>query len=403
VAGLVRIVRDVGVAEELAQDALVAALDQWPRTGVPENPAAWLMGAAKNRAINVLRRRRMMDRKHGEIARDLEPTDRERATPDLEAAMDDDIGDDLLRLVFTACHPALPVEARVALTLRLLGGLTTEEIARAFLVAEPTVAQRLVRAKKTLAEKQVPYAVPRGAELAERLASVLTVVYLIFNEGYSATAGDDYMRPELCADAMRLGATLAELLPDEPEVHGLAALMALTASRAAARVGPDGEPVLLADQDRSLWDRALVDLGLASLARAESRAGHRGPYALQAAIAACHARAGTMAETDWAAIATLYGELAAIAPSPVVALNRAVAVGRAEGPEAGLALLAPLDGEPAFRGYHRLAAARADLLERAGRLAEARVEFEHAASLAKNARERAVLLARAAACGSPNN
>jgi RNA polymerase sigma factor (sigma-70 family) len=396
VAALARMLRDVGMAEELAQDALVAALDQWPKSGVPENPGAWLMAAAKKRAINELRRRKMLDRKHDAIAQ--ERGERQGAVPDLEAALDDDIGDDLLRLVFVACHPALALEARVALTLRLLGGLTTDEIARAFLVAERTIAQRIVRAKRTLEEKQIPFAVPRAEELGERLASVLTVVYLIFNEGHSATVGDDYMRPELCADALRLGETLAGLMPAEAEVHGLVALMALTASRAAARTGPNGEAVLLADQDRTRWDRGLIDRGVAALARAEELARPRGAYALQAAIAACHARARTMDETDWARIAAIYGELAERAPSPVVALNRAVAVGMAEGPAAGLALLDALASDESLARYHRLPAARGDALEKLGRLAEARAEFERAASMTRNARERDTLQARAARC-----
>jgi RNA polymerase sigma-70 factor (ECF subfamily) len=397
VARVTRMVRDVGLAEELAQDALVTALEQWPVSGIPENPGAWLMAVAKKRALNVLARRKMLDRKHGELAYELEE-EQGRSGAELDAAMDDDIGDDLLRLVFTACHPVLSLEARVALTLRLLGGLTTEEIARAFLVPEATVAQRIVRAKSTLAGKGIPYEVPAREELGPRLASVLTVVYLVFNEGYAATAGDDYMRPALCEDALRLGRTLAGILPGEPEVHGLLALMALTAARSSARTGPTGEPVLLADQDRSLWDRDRIEEGLAALARAGELAGAPGPYALQASIAACHARARTMSETDWPRIASLYGELAAITPSPVVALNRAVAVGMAEGPAAGLALLEPLASEPSMRQYHRLPAARADLLEKLGRLDEARAEFERAASLAQNTRERETLLGRASAC-----
>jgi RNA polymerase sigma factor (sigma-70 family) len=397
VACVARMVRDVGLAEELAQDALVSALEQWPASGVPDNPGAWLMAAAKKRAINVLRRNKMLERKHGELAHELDE-EQARAAPELEAAMDDDIGDDLLRLVFTACHPVLSVEARVALTLRLLGGLTTDEIARAFLAPEPTIAQRIVRAKHTLAAKQIPFEVPRAEELGARLASVLTVIYLIFNEGYAATAGDDYMRPELCENALRLGRTLAALLAQEPEVHGMVALMELTASRAAARTGPSGEPVLLADQDRSLWDSLSIGRGLQALERAEALRERRGPYTVQAAIAACHARARTMAETDWARIASLYEELVELAPSPVVALNRAVAVGMAAGPEAGLAMVDALAREPSLQRYHRLPAVRADLLQRLGRHDEARVEFERAASLTQNAREREVLLERARAC-----
>ncbi|HEY8090110.1 MAG TPA: DUF6596 domain-containing protein [Polyangiaceae bacterium] len=396
-ARVTRMVRDVGLAEELAQDALVTALEQWPVSGIPDNPGAWLMAVAKKRALNVLARRKMLERKHGELAHELEE-EQGRSGAELDAAMDDDIGDDLLRLVFTACHPVLSIEARVALTLRLLGGLTTEEIARAFLVPEATVAQRIVRAKSTLAGKGIPYEVPAREELGPRLASVLTVVYLVFNEGYSATAGDDYMRPALCEDALRLGRTLVGIMPGEPEVHGLLALMALTAARASARTGPTGEPVLLGDQDRSLWDRDRIEEGLAALARAGELAGAPGPYALQASIAACHARARTMAETDWSRIASLYGELDAITPSPVIALNRAVAVGMAAGPAAGLALLEPLASEPSMRHYHRLPAARADLLEKLGRLDEARAEFERAASLAQNTREKETLLGRASAC-----
>jgi len=396
VAGITRMVRDVGLAEELAQDALVLALEQWPETGVPDNPGAWLMTTAKNRAIDRLRRDKLLERKHEEIGRDAEPE-----TPDMESALDDDVGDDLLRLVFIACHPVLSREARVALTLRLLGGLTTEEIARAFLAPEPTIAQRIVRAKRTLSEARVPFEVPRGEERAARLSSVLEVIYLIFNEGYAATAGDDWMRPALCEDALRLGRVLAALVPDEPEVHGLLALMELTASRAAARTGPRGEPILLADQDRTRWDRLLINRGLAALARAEALGGARGPYALQAAIAACHARAPTASDTDWARIAALYGELAEVAPSPVVELNRAVAVGMAFGPAKGLELVDELTDEPALQGYHHLFAARADLLAKLGRLDEARVEFERAASMTRNARERAVLLERAAACARP--
>ncbi|HSB18657.1 MAG TPA: RNA polymerase sigma factor [Anaeromyxobacteraceae bacterium] len=399
IAGLARMVRDVGTAEELAQDALVAALEQWPESGVPENPGAWLMAAAKHRAIDVLRRKQRLERKHEELGRELE--DREGVAPDLDAALDDEVGDDLLRLVFTACHPVLSTEARVALTLRLLGGLSTEEIARAYLVSEPTVAQRIVRAKRTLAEAGVAFEAPRGPELAARLPSVLEVVYLVFNEGYSATAGDDWMRPALCEDALRLGRILAGLLPGEPEVHGLVALMEIQASRTAARTGPSGEPVLLLDQDRARWDHAAVRRGLAALQRAGTLGGAPGPYALQAAIAACHARARTAAETDWARIAALYGELVRLTPSPVVELNRAVAVAMAQGPAAGLELVDAIASEPRLEGYHLLPAVRGDLLSRLGRLDEARPEFERAASLTKNARERDLLLARAAACAAP--
>jgi RNA polymerase sigma factor (sigma-70 family) len=397
IAGLARIVRDVGVAEDLAHDALVAALEQWPKSGVPDKPGAWLMATAKHRAIDHLRRNQLLQRKHEEIGRELEAR-QEAAAPDLDAALDDDIGDDLLRLVFTACHPVLSTEGRVALTLRLLGGLTTDEIARAFLVPEATVAQRIVRAKRTLAEKQVPFEVPRGAELAERLASVLEVIYLIFNEGYTATAGDDWTRPALCEDALRLGRILAELTPNEPEVHGLVALMEIQASRLPARVGPSGEPIVLLDQNRALWDQLLIRRGLAALERAEKLGGARGPYALQAAIAACHARARTAAETDWPRIAVLYGELARLVPSPVVELNRAVAVAMAFGPQAGLDLVDALTGEPSLEGYHLLPTVRGDFLFKLGRFDEARPEFERAAALTRNARERDLLLERARAC-----
>jgi len=396
IAGLARIVRDVGLAEELAQDALVIALERWPESGVPDNPAAWLMATAKHRAVDVLRRRSMYERKLTELGRDLAHT----VEPDLDAALDDHIGDDLLRLIFTACHPVLSTEARVALTLRLLGGLTTDEIARAFLVPEPTVAQRIVRAKRTLARNGVPFELPPPTELAARLSSVLEVTYLIFNEGYSATAGDHWMRPALCEDALRLGRILAELVPGEPEVHGLVALMEIQASRAAARIGPSGEPVLLLDQNRARWDYVLIGRGLAALERAEALGGALGPYALQAAIAAGHARARTAAETDWARIAALYAELARLAPSPVVELNRAVAVAMAVGPAAGLEIVDTLISERSLEGYHLLPAVRADLLARLGRPAEARTEFERAASLTRNARERDLLLARAAACAS---
>jgi RNA polymerase sigma factor (sigma-70 family) len=389
IAGLARVVRDVGLAEDLAQDALVVALETWPRAGVPDNPGAWLMATAKHRAIDTLRRGATLDRKRELIARELETA----AEPDLDAELDDDIGDDLLRLVFTACHPLLPTEGRIAMVLRLLGGLTTGEIARAFLVPETTVAQRITRAKRTLAEAAVPFEVPSGDERVERLASVLEVVYLIFNEGYSATAGGDWMRVELCEDALRLGRVLAQILPGEGEVHGLVALMEIQQSRARARVGRDGAPVLLADQDRARWDRLLIARGLAALARAVET-GPLGPYGLQAAIAACHARAPSTAATDWAQIAALYGALAAAAPSPVVELNRAVAISMAEGPEAGLAAVDALAGEPALRGYHLLPAVRGDMLARLGRREEASAEFARAAELTRNERERELLLAR---------
>jgi RNA polymerase sigma factor (sigma-70 family) len=397
IARLTRMVRDVGLAEDLAHDALVAALERWPESGVPDNPGAWLMATAKHRAIDLLRRSTRLERKHEELGRELDARG-EIAVADLDAAIDDDIGDDLLRLVFISCHPVLSTEARVALTLRLLGGLTTEEIARAFLVPESTVAQRIVRAKRTLAEARVPFEVPRGAELAARLSSVLEVIYLIFNEGYSATAGDDWMRPALCEDALRLGRILAELVPKEPEVHGLVALMEIQASRSRARVGPAGEPVLLLEQDRARWDHMLIRRGLAALARAEELGGALGPYALQAAIAACHARARTPEETDWARIAALYDALARLAPSPVVELNRAVAVAMASGPAAGLELVDALHTEPSLEAYHLLPSVRGDLLVKLGRFDEARAEFERAASLTRNARERTLLLERAAAC-----
>jgi len=397
IAGLARIVRDVGLAEELAQDALVAALEQWPESGVPRNPGAWLMGTAKHRAIDLLRRKTRLERKHEEIGRDLE-AQQEEGDGDLDAAIDEDIGDDLLRLVFIACHPVLTTEARVALTLRLLGGLTTDEIARAFLVSEPTVAQRIVRAKRTLAEAHVPFEVPRRDELAARLSSVLEVIYLVFNEGYSATAGDDWLRPALCEDALRLGRILAELVPTEPEVHGLVALMEIQASRSRARVGPSGEPILLLDQDRGRWDHVLVRRGLAALERAENLGGARGQYALQAAIAACHARARTPGETDWERIAALYAELGQLTPSPVVELNRAVAVAMAFGPAAGLELADALLSEPSLKGYHLLPAVRGDLLRKLNRFDEARLELERAATLTRNAREQKLLLERAQAC-----
>jgi RNA polymerase sigma factor (sigma-70 family) len=397
IAGLTRIVRDVGLAEDLAQDALVAALERWPESGIPDKPGAWLMATAKHRAIDLLRRDKMLERKHVEVGHELEAR-QQVATLDLDAALDDQVGDDLLRLVFISCHPVLSREARVALTLRLLGGLTTEEIARAFLVAEPTIAQRIVRAKRTLADSHVPFEVPRGDELVARLSSVLEVLYLVFNEGYSATAGDDWMRPQLCEEALRLGRILAELMREEPEVHGLVALMEIQASRTRARVGPSGEAILLLEQDRSRWDQLLINRGLAALERAEALGGAHGSYTLQAAIAACHARARAAADTDWARIAELYEELVRLVPSPVVELNRAVAVGMADGPAAGLELVDALTSEPALKNYHLLPSVRGDLLDKLGRLAEARTEFQRAASLTRNARERDVLLARAAAC-----
>ncbi len=396
IAGLARIVRDIGLAEDLAQDALVAALEQWPESGVPDNPGAWLMATAKHRAIDRFRRTSLLERKHEELAREFEA--REMAVPDLNAALDDPVGDDLLRLIFTACHPILASEARVALTLRLLGGLTTDEIARAFLVPEPTVAQRIVRAKRTLAEKQVPFEVPRGAELAARLSSVLEVIYLVFNEGYTATAGDDWMRPALCEDALRLGRILAELAPQEAEVHGLVALMEIQQSRAGARVGPSGEPVLLLDQNRAHWDQLLIRRGLTALARAEKLSPKPGPYTLQAAIAAYHARAAAAEQTDWAGIAALYAALAQLVPSPVVELNRAVALGMAFGPGAGLELVDRLTAEPSLQKYHLLPTVRGDLLDKLGRFDEARLEFERAAALTRNARERDLLLERARNC-----
>jgi RNA polymerase sigma-70 factor, ECF subfamily len=396
IAGLARMVRDVGRAEELAQDALLAALQRWPEQGIPDNPAAWMMATAKNRALDELRRAKLIARKHEEIGRDMDKADE----PDLDAALDDDIGDDLLRLVFTSCHPLLSTEGRVALTLRLIGGLTTEEIARAFLVPEPTVAQRIVRAKRTLADAKVPFEVPRGEALAERLSSVLEVIYLVFNEGHAATAGDDWVRPGLCEEALRLGRILAELAPVEPEVHGLVALMEIQASRLAARVSPSGEPVLLLDQNRARWDQLLIRRGLAALARAERLNEERGPYLLQAAIAACHARARAADETDWTRIADLYRELAERTPSPVVELNRAVAVAMAHGPAAGLELVDALTAEPTLKSYHLLPSVRGDFLKKLGRLDEARAEFERAASLTQNARERKLLRDRAAALSS---
>jgi RNA polymerase sigma-70 factor (ECF subfamily) len=397
IASLARMVGDVGVAEDLAQDALVAALERWPESGVPDNPGAWLMATAKHRAIDLLRKRTLVDRKHEQLGHELE-AQQEMAVPDLDAAIDDHVGDDLLRLMFTACHPVLSTEARVALTLRLVGGLTTEEIARAFLVPTATIAQRIVRAKRTLAEAKVPFEVPRGAELDARLSSVLEVLYLVFNEGYSATAGDDWMRPALCDDAVRLGRILAGLAPEEPEVHGLIALMEIQASRSKARVGPLGEPILLLDQNRARWDQLLIRRGLSALQRAEELGGASGPYALQAAIAACHARAHAPEETDWARIAALYEGLARVMPSPVVELNRAVAISMAFGPAAGLERVDALASEPLLKTYHLLPAVRGDLLDRLGRFDEARAEFERAASLTRNARERDVLLQRAAAC-----
>jgi RNA polymerase sigma-70 factor, ECF subfamily len=397
IAGLTRMVRDIGLAEDLAQDALVVALERWPESGVPDNPAAWLMTTAKRRGIDLLRQRARHDSKHAQLGKDIE-SERPEEAERLDAAIDDPVGDDLLRLVFMTCHPVLSTEARVALTLRLLGGLTTPEIARAFLAPEATVAQRIVRAKRTLAEARVAFEVPRGDELAERLASVLEVVYLIFNEGYSATAGDDWVRPSLCEEALRLGRILATLAPDEPEVHGLVALMEIQASRLRARTGPSGEPILLLDQDRSRWDHLLIGRGLAALERVESLGGARGQYALQAAIAACHARARTAAETDWARIAALYAVLAVVAPSPVVELNRAVAVSMAFGPRAGLEIVDALEREPALRNYHLLPSVRGDLLVKLGRRDEARREFERAARMTQNARERELLLTRAREC-----
>jgi RNA polymerase sigma factor (sigma-70 family) len=403
IAALTRIVRDVGLAEELAQDALVAALEQWPDSGVPDNPGAWLMATAKYRAMDHFRRSKLLERKHGELGRELE-SQQESAVANFEAEFDaaneQDFGDDLLRLVFISCHPVLSTEARVALTLRLLGGLTTQEIARAFLVPEPTIAQRIVRAKRTLSEARVPFEVPRGADLAVRLSSVLEVLYLIFNEGYSATAGADWMRPSLIEDALRLGRILAGLAPNESEVHGLVALMEIQASRTHARTNGAGEPILLAEQDRTRWDHALIRHGLAELQHAERLGSAQGPYALQAAIAACHARANTSDQTDWPRIAALYSALARLTPSPIVELNRAVAVSMAFGPQAGLDIVDSLTSDPALKSYHLLPAVRADLLKKLGRLAEARDEFARAASLAQNSRERTLLLSRAASCAA---
>ncbi|WP_317620179.1 RNA polymerase sigma factor [Streptomyces sp. CBMA156] len=386
IAGVARIVRDVGIAEELAQDALVAALERWPREGVPDSPGAWLTATAKHRAIDLVRRREVYARKLAEVGRSLEDV------PAPEPAEPDGIDDDLLRLIFTACHPVLSAEARIALTLRLLGGLTTPEIARAFLVPEPTVAQRIVRAKRALAKAGVPFEVPSGEDRAQRLSSVLEVIYLIFNEGYSATAGDDLLRPQLCEDALRLARVLAALVPAEPEAHGLAALLEFQASRTAARTGPDGRPVLLAEQNRARWDGLLIRRGFDALQRAGT-----GPYSVQAAIAACHAKARRYQDTDWATIAALYERLLALSPSPVVALNRAVAVSMARGPAAALELVDELAAEPALRGYHLLPSVRGDLLARLGRAAEARAEFERAAGMTRNERERELLLERAAA------
>ena len=401
IAGLARLVRDVGVAEELAQDALVAALEQWPKSGIPEKPGAWLMASAKHRAIDLFRRNKLLERKHREISYELE-IEQEAAQPDFDTALGDSGGDDLLRLIFISCHPVLSTEARVALTLRLLGGLTTEEIARAFLVPETTIQQRVVRAKRTLSEKRVPFEVPPGDELGGRLASVLAVIYLIFNEGYSATAGDDWMRPQLCEEALRLGRILAELAREEPEVHGLVALMEIQASRFPARTASTGEPVLLLDQDRARWNQLLIRRGLAALERAEALAGTSrgaaGPYALQAAIAACHARARTPEETDWARIVGLYGALAELTPSPIIDLNRAVALAMLFGPEAGLEVVEALRSEQALQRYHLLPSVRGDLLRKLGRLEEARTEFVRAAGLTQNERERKLLLDRAAGC-----
>ena len=399
IAGLARLVGDVGIAEDLAQDALVAALEQWPASGVPDNPGAWLMASAKHRAIDHHRRGKMVDKKHAQLGAELE--EQQQRAPDLDAAIDDQVGDNLLSLIFTACHPVLSTEARVALTLRLLGGLTTDEIARAFLISRATVQQRIVRAKRTLAAARVPFEVPRDAELAARLESVLEVIYLIFNEGYSATAGADWVRPALCEDALRLGRILAELAPAEPEVHGLVALMEIQASRIRARVTPSGEPVLLLHQDRGRWDHLLIGRGLAALERAEALGGSHGPYALQAAIAACHARARTAEETDWTRIVALYDGLAQLMPSPVVELNRAVALGMAFGPAAGLEVVDQLTADPALEGYHLLPSVRGDLLFKLGRFTEARAEFERAAALTQNSRERGLLEKRAAACTQP--
>jgi RNA polymerase sigma factor (sigma-70 family) len=401
IARLARMVRDVGLAEELAQDALVAALEQWPKAGIPQNPGAWLMTTAKNRGIDLIRRNKLRDRKYEEIGQGL-PTQQASDIAALDAALDDNIGDDLLRLVFTTCHPVLSTEAQVSLTLRLLGGLTTEEIARAFLTTEPTIAQRIVRAKKTLAERKIPFEVPRGNDLAGRLSSVLGVIYLIYNEGYTATAGDHWMRPTLCEEALRLGRVLAELVPLEPEVHGLVALMEIQSSRAGARTGPTGEPILLLEQNRARWDQLLIRRGLVALDRAERLSQAHGPYILQAAIAACHARARTAEETDWGRIAQIYGELTSVTPSPIIELNRAVAVAMADGPQAGLDLLDRIASEASLQNYHLLPSVRGDFLRKLNRLSEARQEFERAASLTRNQRERDLLLNRARECDSTN-
>jgi len=400
IACLMPVARDVGLAEELAQDSFLAALEQWQRTGIPDKPGAWLLATAKHRAIDRFRRARLIDRKHAQLAGE-QSVFGDAETPDVDAALDDEIGDELLRLMFISCHPVLGREAQVALTLRLIGGLKTDEIARAFLVPEPTIAQRIVRAKRTLAEKRVPFEVPRGEELGERLASVLAVIYLIFNEGYAATAGADWVRPQLCEEALRLGRILAGLATTEPEVHGLVSLMELQASRLGARIGPDGEPILLLDQDRARWDRLLIRRGLAALERAQSLTAHLGPYALQAALAACHARARTAEETDWARIVGLYGELARLMPSPIVELNRAVALSMHMGPEAGLRVVDALASEPMLKTYHLLPSVRGDLLVKLGRHVEARAEFERAAALTQNAQEQALLLKRASDCAKP--
>jgi RNA polymerase sigma factor (sigma-70 family) len=399
IAGLARMVRDVGLAEEFAQDALVTALERWPQAGIPDNPGAWLMTTAKNRVIDHFRRNKLRERKHEELAREMR-SQQETAVANFDIAAEDDIGDDLLRLVFVSCHPILSTEARVALTLRLLGGLTTDEIARAFLTSEPTIAQRIVRAKRTLSEAKVPFEIPRGPNLAARLSSVLEVIYLIFNEGYSATAGQDWMRPALCEDALRLGRILEGLVADEAEVHGLVALMEIQASRIHARVGANGEPILLLEQDRTRWDHALIRHGLAALQRAESSRSTAGPYALQAAIAACHARANTAAQTNWERIAALYAALAELTPSPIVELNRAVALSMAFGPQAGLELVNTLVGEPSLKTYHLLPSVRGDLLMKLGRLSEASAEFARAAALTRNERERQLLLERAQSCAA---
>ncbi|HET6320963.1 MAG TPA: RNA polymerase sigma factor [Hyphomicrobium sp.] len=400
IACLMPVARDVGLAEELAQDAFLAALEQWQRTGIPDKPGAWLLATAKHRAIDRFRRARLIDRKHAQLAGE-QSVFGDAETPDVDAALDDEIGDELLRLMFISCHPVLGREAQVALTLRFIGGLKTDEIARAFLVPEPTIAQRIVRAKRTLAEKRVPFEVPRGEELGERLASVLAVIYLIFNEGYAATAGADWVRPQLCEEALRLGRILAGLAATEPEVHGLVSLMELQASRLGARIGPDGEPILLLDQDRARWDRLFIRRGLAALERAQSLTAHLGPYALQAALAACHARARTAEETDWARIVGLYGELARLMPSPIVELNRAVALSMHMGPEAGLRVVDALASEPMLKTYHLLPSVRGDLLVKLGRHVEARAEFERAAALTQNTQEQALLLKRASDCAKP--